>query len=138
MNTEKMRNIAPAIVRIGIALVILWFSSQQLSNPGGWVVLIPSWATNISGMSAQTLVTLNGAAELVIGGLLLFGFYTRILALLSALHLFMITFVVGYNAIGVRDFGLALAATSSFFYGVDAFCLDAYLAKRKIARAVGV
>jgi hypothetical protein len=36
-----------------------------------------------------------------------------------------ITFVVGYSAIGVRDFGLAMAALSVFLNGVDVLSLEA-------------
>lgn len=144
MNTEKMparsalstayaggRSLAPGVVRVGIALVILWFGTQQLTDTNAWVRLIPTWATAISGLEAPMIVTMNGIAELIIGTMLLFGFFTRIVALLSALHLFLITFIVGYGPIGVRDFGLAMAATSTFLYGVDKLSLDAYLAKRK-------
>lgn len=135
MTSEKMRTLAPAVVRVGVALVILWFSYQQLTDPSSWVRLIPSWATAISGMEASMVVTMNGIIEAVVGTLLLFGIFTRIVALISALHLFLITYVVGYGPIGVRDFGLALAAFSTFLYGVDAFCLDAYLARPKIVSA---
>lgn len=121
-----MRNFAPAIVRIGVALVLLWFGWQQLTNPSAWVGLIPSWATDISGLPANTLVTINGTAEIIIGSLLFLGLFTKLVAFISALHLALITYVVGYNGIGVRDFGLTMAAFSTFLYGVDSLCLDRF------------
>lgn len=131
-RAEKMKSFAPVVVRVGIALVILWFGSQQLIDAGPWTGLIPAWATGISGLLATTLVTLNGVSEIIIGILLLLGIFTRIVGLLSALHLTLITFVVGYNGIGVRDFGLAMAAFSTFLYGKDRLCLDKIFFKNKI------
>ena len=129
MNKEKMREIAPAVVRIGVAVVILWFGAQQLMNASAWTGLIPAWATRISGLGAATLVMLNGTSEMIIGTLLLLGIFTRLAGLLSSLHLLLITFIVGYNAVGVRDFGLAMAAISTFLYGADAWCLDRFWRK---------
>ncbi|MFZ2150333.1 MAG: DoxX family membrane protein [Minisyncoccia bacterium] len=135
MSSEKMKVIAPTIVRTGVALVILWFGVQQLIDTNAWVGLIPSWATSLSGFEASTLVIINGSMEIVIGTLLLLGFFTTIIGLLSALHLLLITYVVGYNGVGVRDFGLAMGAISTFLYGADSFSLDAYFANRKTKQA---
>jgi uncharacterized membrane protein YphA (DoxX/SURF4 family) len=99
-------------------------------DPIPWTGLIPAWATGISGMEAVTMVTLNGVSELIIGTLLLLGLFTRVAALLSSLHLLLITFIVGYNSVGVRDFGLSLAAISTFLYGKDAWCVDSLFRKR--------
>jgi uncharacterized membrane protein YphA (DoxX/SURF4 family) len=134
--TEKMKRIAPAVARVGIALVLLWFGSQQLSDSSMWVRLIPDWAISISGMSGAALVTVNGIFEIVFGLLLLLGVFTRIAALLIALHLFSIAFVMGYTGIGVRDFGLSMAATSIFLFGADSLGLDAYWSRKKFSKAL--
>ncbi len=126
-----MKNFAPTIVRIGISLVLLWFGSQQLIDAKVWTGLIPNWAVSISGLEAITLVTFNGIFEIIIGSLLLVGLFTRVVALISALHLLLITFVVGYNHVGVRDFGLSMAAVSSFLYGADAWCLDKFWPRQR-------
>ncbi len=127
----KMKKFAPIILRIGISLVFLWFGSQQLLNTNSWISFIPDWVVNISHLSAQTLVHFNGAFEIVFGICLLFGYFTRITALLLALHMLDITFTVGYTSIGIRDFGLSIATLSIFLYGVDAWCLDKYFLNRK-------
>ena len=129
--SEKMSRIAPVVVRIGIALVFLWFGTQQLGNTSAWTGLIPSWATSLSGLDAAALVTLNGAFEIIAAAFLITGLFTRAVALLSALHLLSITFTMGYTGIGVRDFGLSMAAISIFLYGADAWCLDTYLNNKK-------
>ena len=62
--------------------------------------------------------------EVVFGLSMFFGFYTRFVSCILALHLFDIAFIVGYNAIGVRDFGLALATASVFLFGSDVWSVD--------------
>ena len=84
----------------------------------------------MTGLSASTLVTFNGAFEVIFGLCLLLGFFTRVSALLLALHLVSITMTVGYNAIGVRDFGLTLSAFALFLMGVHAYSVDNWLCTR--------
>lgn len=127
---QNGKKYAPTVVRVGIALVVLWFDIQQILDPGAWTGLIPSWATSISGLSALTLVKINGWSEIIFGILHLIGLFTRISALILTLHLALITIVVGYNGVGVRDFGLTMAALSSFLYGVSPLSLDSYLNRK--------
>ncbi len=124
ITSDKMRLAAPVVIRIGLSLVFLWFGSQQLLDAPAWSGLIPQSLVEISEISATTFVYLNGIFEIVTSLLLLIGLFTRISALLLVLHLFNIIFIVGYNDIGVRDFGLAMAGLSIFLYGADTWCLD--------------
>ena len=130
----KAKNLAPIILRMGLSLVFLWFGWQQLANTDAWVGLIPDYALNLSSVSAETLVRFNGSFEIVFGLCLLFGFFTRISAFLLALHMVHITVTVGYNGIGVRDFGLTVAVISLFLLGENAFSLDYYLKNKKQAK----
>lgn len=114
---------APAIVRIGISLVVIWFGVQQMQNPISWLPVLPEWTQSLP-ISQVALIYLNAWFEIVFGLLLLVGFYTRPVALLVALHLLDITFTVGYGAIGVRDFGLAMSAMAIFVNGYDKLCVD--------------
>jgi uncharacterized membrane protein YphA (DoxX/SURF4 family) len=128
---EKMREFAPLVLRVGIALVFLWFGTDQLMNPENWSGTIPQSVVDMSGMSAETIVYLNGGFEVIFCLALLVGLFTRIAALLLALHLMSILFVVGYNHIGVRDFGLMMATLSIFLHGPDSYSLDSYIARKK-------
>lgn len=113
-----------AVLRIGMAAVILWFSLAQLFNASQWTAYIPDSIVSTTGLSAIMLVYFNAIFELVFGMLLLFGWQTRIVALLLALHLFDIMYVVGYGEIGVRDFGLAVATFVVFMNGSDMLCIQ--------------
>ena len=73
--------------------------------------------------------------EIIFGTLLLLGIFSRITALLLALHMLHITFTVGYNGIGVRDFGLAMGMIAVFLQGPDVWSLDKFFYKNKYAYA---
>ena len=119
-----MKKFAPILLRVSMAAVIIWFGSSQLSDPNSWLGFLPDWTKTLP-ISQIALVYLNGWFELSFGLSLLFGFYTRFVSLLLALHLLDIAYIVGYNAIGIRDLGLALATISVFLFGSDSFSIDA-------------
>ena len=120
---EKLKIFAPTFLRISMSLVILWFGVQQVIDASSWLAYLPAWTTSLP-ISQLTIVYLNGTFEIIFGTFLLLGFYTRIVALVLALHLFDIAYTVGYDAIGIRDLGLALSTLAVFFYGSDAFSFD--------------
>lgn len=128
---EKLVRIAPALLRYGMSLVFLWFAYQQLTDTARWTSLVPEYVVSLSGLSAAMLVYLNGLFELVFGILLILGLFTRISALLLALHLIEITVTVGYNAIGVRDFGLCIATFAIACFGKDFLSLDTIMDKKQ-------
>lgn len=128
-----MKKLAPTILRIGIALVFLWFGTQQIVNPNQWIGYIPQGMIDLLSLNALKLVYLNGLIEIVFGSALLLGYFTRISSLLLALHMLHITYIVGFDAVGVRDFGLSIATIAIFMFGVDNFSLD-YFCKDKAER----
>ncbi len=126
-----MQPFAPVVMRIALGLVMFWFGSQQITSPVSWIGYLPEWIDKLP-ISKMNFVYMNGLFELVFGALLIAGFYTRIVAGLLSLHLFGIAFSVGYNEIGVRDFGLSMALISIFLHGSSAWSLDEYFEKRKL------
>lgn len=119
-----MQSFSSIILRVGIGLVIIWFGLQQISDSSAWVAYLPLWTKSLS-ISQINLIYLNGWFELTFGTLLIIGFYTRIIAFVLTLHLLSVVLAVGYNEIGVRDFGLAIAAFSIFLHGSSDWSLDA-------------
>ena len=115
---------AASVLRYGLAAVILWFSLAQFLHNSVWTAYIPDSIVSMTHLGAPVLVFLNATFELVFGILLVFGWQTRIVALLLALHLFDIMYVVGYGEIGVRDFGLAMATLVIFMNGPDPLCIQ--------------
>ena len=117
------RDLATVILRLSLALVFLYFGISQLNDPGAWSGFVPDFF-KVSGISGNNVVLLNGFVEIVLGGFLLIGLYVRISALLLSLHLFGIAFSIGFNPLGIRDFGLAFATLALYFYGHDRYTLD--------------
>ena len=103
---QKHSRFALPVLRIGLGFVVLWFSWQQLSNPAGWVRMVPEW-TAWFGLSATTVIYINAITELISGVFLVVNMWTPIVAFLMALHMVPIIVQLGFNAVGVRDIGLA-------------------------------
>ena len=133
-----------AIIRIGIAFVLLWFGINQLVNPESFLGYMPHWLYphdaqmqhehpmqlmhNIPIPSAHTILMSNGIFEAIAGILLLIGLFTRVIAFIAALHLLVIASFLGYNDIAVRDIGLAIMAASLVLSGAGPLSMDS---KRK-------
>ena len=121
------------MIRIGMGVVLLFFSYYQFSDPSAWTGYVPHSITALSGGNATMLVLMNAWFELIFGLSLLAGLQTRIVSLLLALHLFGITATIGISPLGIRDFGLAVATLSIVFAGPDLISLD-----RKFARKAAI
>ena len=135
---EKKEYSVP-IARIGMAFVFLWFGLSQLYDPQSFTGYLPQWILpgqmgmmhSVMAMmyntnfQVSTFVLFNGIFDSVLGFLLLIGFFTRVVALIAALHLLFIAFSLGYNDIAIRDVGLALMALSLVFSGAGKLSFDA-------------
>lgn len=123
---EKMRiakELSPAILRVAISIVFLYFGFVQIYDPSSWTGYIPNFLTSLY-ISASNLVILNGTMEIILGTFLILGIYTRFSALILSIHLFLITFSLGSSPTAFRDFGLSFATLSIFLNGKDQYCLD--------------
>lgn len=118
MNTSSLPSYGPVVLRLGVSAVYAWFGVSQLVNPTAWLGFVPDWAL-IGGMTANTLVALNGTFELILATLLATGFWVRPIATVLAVHLFAITTHLGLSANGVRDFGLSFATLAIALNGND-------------------
>ena len=124
------RDFAPFALRIGMALVVLWFGVSQVIDPSAWTGFLPSWLPSL-GMTPQTHIIINGAVEIIVSLALLAGFWTRIAAIIAAVHMYAVTVAVGYSAVGVRDFGLFMGLVAVALYGADYLTFDAWRARKK-------
>jgi len=122
MNFKKYKKYSPSIVRFGVGAVFLSFGIMQLTSPSNWTGILPNFVTQY--FNPISLVYFNGSFDLLVGIFLLSGLYTRIVSFFASLHLITIIFVLGFNPITIRDFGLLLALISIFFHGPDELCLN--------------
>lgn len=132
MNT--LSKYAPLVLRIGIALVFVWFAVNQLTNLSNWMGVVPAWAASLFG-SKTAVIYLNAWFELICAALLILGFQTRWIGLILCLHLIQIASGFGLTATGVRDYGLAFAALAIFLQGAGVWSLDTVLARKAAVAA---
>ncbi len=127
--TDKFRKYAPAVNRLGITAVILWFGINQLINPDNFLGYLPDFI--FSSSYAKTFIFANGILEVIAGTLLLLGPFTRFVALIMALHLLVITIELGYGDVAVRDFGLTLSTFAIALWGEDEWSIRNIIKKKK-------
>lgn len=104
MNKENV--LSYNILRIGLAVTILWFGISQLMNPMYWTGYLPEFLISQSFISLNTLVYLNGVFEIILSFLLFMNKYVKITSIIMSIHLIFIIITLGFNEIGVRDFGI--------------------------------
>jgi len=122
MELRKLQGYAPMVLRYGMAAVYLWFGISQLTNPANFLGYLPQFI--FSSPYATAFVIANGVFEVIAGGLLVAGKFTRIVAALLALHLAAIAIELGYGDVAVRDVGLMLATAAIALHGPDKWCVD--------------
>ncbi|MEK7187303.1 MAG: DoxX family protein [Patescibacteria group bacterium] len=120
---QKLSPYAPILLRFTLVLVYAYFGISQLTNPEAWTSLVPSWASELTGLSPTLLVYSNASFEVVASLLLLLGIFVRPVALLLFAHLIVIASGFGLSPTGVRDFGLSFSTLALAFFGQDKWCL---------------
>ncbi len=71
----KMKTAAPAVLRIGMSLVILWFGLEQILDASSWIGYLPAWTSALP-WPQETIIHLNGSFEILLGAFMLAGLYT--------------------------------------------------------------
>ena len=129
----QLKQFPPSLfLRIGLGLVLLWFGISETFDPKTWSSYVPLLVQSLLPITVTTFVMVHGIIEVIFGSLLLIGFAQRIVSVLVSLHLLSILIGVGYNEIGVRDFGLVMAAIALALSEPDAYTLDAWRSRRNL------
>ncbi len=126
---KKLPAYAPFVLRLGLALVFVWFAYNQMAHLSNWLGVVPDWAVTVFG-SKTAVIYLNAWFEIICAALLIIGLQTRWIGLILCLHLIQIAAGFGLTATGVRDYGLAFAALAIFFHGAGALSLDNMFARK--------
>jgi uncharacterized membrane protein YphA (DoxX/SURF4 family) len=113
------------VLRVGLAVLFLWFGFSQFLDQAAWISWVPEWAMNMTGLEAEMIVLLNGGFEIAFGVLLALGLYMRPAAALLGLHLVVLVFEIGPNSVGLRDFAIMMASFALALMPPDPYSLDA-------------
>ena len=122
---DKFKEESIPLVRYSVGLVFFLFGISQLLNPILWTAWVPQFIP----FAPKAVVITNGIFDLIVGGFLILGLFLRAFSLIGIIHLIGITASVGYNDIGIRDFGILLALVAVFLHGPDQYCLDSMWVK---------
>jgi uncharacterized membrane protein YphA (DoxX/SURF4 family) len=117
------KDLSEMVLRVSMALVFLYFGVSQAITPDSWVSFVPDFVVP-SFMTANNLVIANAVFEITLGLFMILGIYTRFSSLFLSLHLFGIAFSIGFNPLGIRDFGLAFATLTVYLNEPDKYCLE--------------
>ena len=101
-----------SILRFGLGVVFLSFAVLQVLDPVGFSTYLPSV---LQTSQATTYIYLNAAIDAFLGITILFDLLSRIAPLLGSVHLLAIAVSIGFNDVGVRDFGLSMACLALVF-----------------------
>jgi uncharacterized membrane protein YphA (DoxX/SURF4 family) len=123
MNSKFYKeNLGIYILRLGLAVVFLYFGISQILDQSKWIYLVTDrfFIFYIHEVLKSKLVFINGIFDLIIALSLISGIFIRIFSILEFIHLLSITiFYLGFEPSGIRDLGLAFAMLSLFFYVVS-------------------
>lgn len=98
-------------LRIGLAVVFMWFGVSKFIDPVHWQGWIPQGVEHVLagiGMSSRNFIFLNGIFEVLIAVSLLSGYFIRIFAgaALAFLTIVVAVHITGPTEVLVRDIGL--------------------------------
>lgn len=98
------------ILRIGLAVVFLWFGVDKFIQPQYWInAWVPQTVIDVvgkSGLSAQDFIHLIGILEVLIALSLITGFFARYFSAAGACFLVVVVLSSGFNEVLIRDIGL--------------------------------
>ncbi len=103
---------AVSVLRIGLALVFLYASTQMFANPSDWIGFVPSWVGAI--LPIETFLWIHAIFELLLGLMLLVGLWLHIGSFLAFIDFLSILIFYGIDVVTFRDFGLLMASLALF------------------------
>ena len=117
---ERNKEYGTVILRIGLAVVFLWFGIDKFIHVQNWIGWIPDWMVSIIPLSLATFMYFQGFIETLVGLALLIGFRVRTASFFAALAILGVLASLigtGQTEILLRDLGLLAASISLVFTG---------------------
>lgn len=105
-----MQQLPYHVLRVGLAITFLWIGILIFRNPEAWSGYLQPWAAKLMPIPLTQAMMGTAILDIIIGFLLLINVLTWLVATIGAIHLVIVLFVSGINAITVRDIGLLAGA----------------------------
>ncbi len=110
---KEIKKLTPEfILRIGLGLVFIYAGLHVATDPTGWIGFVPHWLQTI--VNPYLFLTIHGIVEIILGILILTGFFLPAVSLIAFLDLFSILVFYGVDDTTFRDFGLMMATLALF------------------------
>ena len=117
MFSLKNLDAKPVIaLRLGLGFVLIYAGASILANPESWIGYVPQWVGKIA--APETFLMAHGVFELILGVLMLTGFFLPIASLILFLDMGTILLFYGVDDVTFRDFGLLMSALALFLLSV--------------------
>lgn len=110
MNGVHIR--ASLIIRVGLALVLLYAGFNSLSHPNDWIGYVPHWVEMLT--TRAEFLRMHATGEIILGIGLISGIYLPFFSGIAALDFLSILIFFGIDATTFRDVGLFAAAFGLF------------------------
>ena len=107
-----MNKTAFHILRIGLGITFLWIGILIFKDPASWGGYLQPWAANLLPVPIEQAMVGTAVLDMIIGIMLLLGFWVWIGALLAAIHLVIVLVTSGITDITARDIGLLAGAVA--------------------------
>ena len=104
-------------LRLGLGLVLVYAGIGMFVNPVSWVGYVPQWLGEI--IAPETFLAVHGVFELILGFLVIPGFFLSIASLLLFLDMGSILLFYGVDDVTFRDFGLMMSALALFLIAIN-------------------
>lgn len=98
----------------GLGIVFLWIGLDIIKHPDAWIGYLPGDLP--FGLNRALALKINGIFDAVLGGLLLLGWWPRVVAGFAALHLIGILADQGIDQVIIRDVGLLGTSLALLFW----------------------
>ncbi len=119
----------PLYLRLGLGIVFFWFGIDKFITPEIWIGMVPPSITQFLPISPALFNVIQGAAETLVGTMLIIGWKHQLAALMGGIILLPIIGLMlfeGVYDIALRDIGL-LSIVISLLVTPETICsIDAW------------
>lgn len=96
------------ILRLGLAVILIWAGFSQLFDGISWVSLVPDRIVNLIQLPPAMIILVNGLFEVIFGAFMAMDLFMPISAYILALNMAFITLSSGFSPAGILSFCLTM------------------------------
>lgn len=118
------------ITRVGLSITFMWIGVLILRSPEAWGSFLQPWALKLLPVPLVQAMIATAILDILVGVSLLFDLFVWVVALLGALHIFIVLVTTGISDITIRDIGLFTASVALSFDSLPPWVIARFLKPR--------